>query len=192
MYIYIYAVVFDNGVFFLARCVRECSRLCVRKWGAQRPRAGNPDFYSVSWVAGAQQLPQEAPEIRGVVLEQHAQMRLLGRAVPDSDLWTRSFLLGLYQGCSPPSRADMPRTAGRMSFSGCRSEIFDGKAQNQGPGKMAKYICVGAPLLIFVCVCVGGAPGFRQNRVFENRQIFAETTENVVPNCRGSETHFGA
>ena len=54
------------------RCVRECSRLCVRKWGAQRPRAGNPYFYSVSWVAGPQQLPQEAPEIRGVVLERHA------------------------------------------------------------------------------------------------------------------------
>ena len=38
----------------------------------------------------------------------------------------------------------------------------------------------------------GDAPGFRQKRVFENRQIFAETTENVVPNCRGSKTHFGA
>ena len=35
-----------------------------------------------------------------------------------------------------------------------------------------------------------GAPGFRQKRVFENRAIFAETTENVVPNGRGSKTHF--
>ena len=47
----------------------------------------------------------------------------------------------------------MPRTAGRMGFSGLRSPNFDGKAQNQGPGKMAKYICVGAPLLI-LCVLV--------------------------------------
>ena len=97
---------------------------------------------------------------------------------------------GEYEVCTCLSRAGLPRTAGRMGFSGCRSEHFDGKAQNQGPGKMAKYICVGAPLLIFVFF--GGAPGFRQNRVFENRQIFAETTENVVPNCRGSKTHFGA
>ena len=72
MYIYIYSVVFDNGVPFCRQCVRECSRLCVRKWGVQRPRSGNPYFYSVSWVAGAQQLPQEAPEIRSVVLERHA------------------------------------------------------------------------------------------------------------------------
>ena len=84
----------------------------------------------------------------------------------------------------------MPRTAGKMGFSGCRSENFDGKAQNQGLGKMAKYICVGAPLLTFVFF--GGAPGFRQKRAFDNRRIFAETTENVVPNCCGSKTHFGA
>ena len=94
---------------------------------------------------------------------------------------------GLYQGRSRQSRADMPRTAGRMGFSGLRSRNFDGKAQNQGPGKMAKYICVGAPLLI-LCVLVA-CLDFAQKRVFENRQIFAETTENVVPNCRGSKTH---
>ena len=47
----------------------------------------------------------------------------------------------------------MPRTAGRMGFSGLRSRNFDGKVQNQGPGKMAKYICVGVPLLI-LCVLV--------------------------------------
>ena len=96
-----------------------------------------------------------------------------------------SFLSGLYQGRSPPSRADMPRTVGRMGFSGCRSENFDGKAQNQGPGKMAKHICVGAPLVVFVFF--GGTAGFRQKRVFENRPIFAEPTENVVPNCRVSK-----
>ena len=32
----------------------------------------------------------------------------------------------------------MPRIAGKMGFSGLRSRNFDGKAQNQGPGKMAK------------------------------------------------------
>ena len=35
-----------------------------------------------------------------------------------------------------------------------------------------------------------GAPGFRQKRVFQKRAIFAETTANVVPNGRGSKTHF--
>ena len=41
----------------------------------------------------------------------------------------------------------------------------------------------------FLCF-FGGAPGFRQNRVFQNGQIFAETTVNVVPNCRGCKAHF--
>ena len=70
---HIYAVVFDNGVLFFAQCVRECSRLCVRKWGAQRPREGNPYFYSVSWVSEGQQLPQQASQICNVVSGQHAE-----------------------------------------------------------------------------------------------------------------------
>ena len=152
-YIYMLAAVFDNGVIFLARCVWGCFRLCVRKWGAQRPRAGNPFFYSVSWVTGAQQLPQEAPEIHGVVLERHAANGASGEGGSDSDLWTRSFLSGLYQGRSPPSRADMPRTAGRMGFSGCRSENFDGKAQNEGPGKMANIFVLARPSS-FLCFLV--------------------------------------
>ena len=110
------------------------------------------------------------------------KIRHLPREIPGRDLWTHTLASGEYEVCTCPSRADMPRTAGKMGFSGCRSENF---AQNQGPGKMAKHICVGAPLLIFVFF--GGAPGFHQKRVFENRQIFAETTENVVPNCRGSK-----
>ena len=44
IYISIYAVMFDNGVFFFAQCVRECFRSCVRKWGAPRTREGNPYF----------------------------------------------------------------------------------------------------------------------------------------------------
>ena len=62
------------------------------------------------------------------------------------------------------------------------------KAPKQGPRKMTKFICVGAPLLIFLFFW--GAPGCRQNRVFQNGQIFAETTVNVVLNCRGCKTHF--
>ena len=50
-----------------------------------------------------------------------------------------------------------------------------------------KYLCWRAPPHF---VRFGGAPGFRQKRVFENRAIFAEATENVVPNGRGSKTHF--
>ena len=71
IYIYTYVVVFDFGVFF-PRCVRECSRSCVRKWGAQRPLAGNPYFYSVLWVSKAQRLLQESRQICGVVPGQHA------------------------------------------------------------------------------------------------------------------------
>ena len=60
--------------------------------------------------------------------------------------------------------------------------------KNQGLRKMAKFISVGAPILIFVFF--GGSPGFCQNRVFENQQIFVETIVNVVPNGRGCKTHF--
>ena len=68
-----------------------------------------------------------------------------------------------------------PELRGEWVFQVAGRKVWNGKAQNQGPGKMAKYICVGAPLLIFVFF--GGAPGFRQKRVFENRQIFAETVK---------------
>ena len=82
------------------------------------------------------------------------KMRHLPRQNPDYDTSTYTLGSDEYEVCSCPSRADMPRTAGRMGFSGSRPRNFDGKAQNQGPGKMAKYICVGAPLLI-LCVLVG-------------------------------------
>ena len=118
------------------------------------------------------------------------KMSHLPRKIPDCDLWTRTLASSEYEVCTCPSRADMPRTAGRMGFSGCRSENFDGKAQNQWPGKMAKYICVGAPLLIFVFF--GGAPGFRQNGFLKIDKFSLKPLKNVVPNCRGSKTHFGA
>ena len=73
IYIYIYAVVFDFGVLFFAQCVRECSWSCVRKWGARRPREGNPYFHSVSGVSEGQQLAQQAPQICNVVPGQHAE-----------------------------------------------------------------------------------------------------------------------
>ena len=82
----------------------------------------------------------------------------------------------------------MPRTAGKMGFQVSDLEMAMKNPKNPGLRKMAKFIPVGAPILIFVFFC--GAPGFRQNRVFENRQVFAETTVNVVPNGRGCNTHF--
>ena len=93
------------------------------------------------------------------------KMRHLPRKIPDYDTSTYTLGSGLYQGRSRPSRADMPRTAGRMSFWGSRSRNLYGKAQNQGPGKMAKYICVGAPLLI-LCVFVARL-AFATNGVFK-------------------------
>ena len=65
---------------------------------------------------------------------------------------------------------------------------FRWKGPKPGTWKNGKiYLCWRAPPHF---VRFSGAPGFRQKRVFENRQIFAETTENVVPNGRGSKTHF--
>ena len=65
---------------------------------------------------------------------------------------------------------------------------FRWKGPKPGTWKNGKiYLCWRAPSHF---VRFGGAPGFRQKRVFENRQIFAETTENVVRNGRGSKTHF--
>ena len=82
----------------------------------------------------------------------------------------------------------MPRTAVRMGFSRWRSRKFNEKAQKQGPQKMAKYICVGAPLLI-LCVLLARL-AFAKNGFLKIKRIFAETTANVVPNGRGSKTHF--
>ena len=62
------------------------------------------------------------------------------------------------------------------------------KGPKAGTSKSGQiYLCWRAPphFVRFV-----GSPGFRQKRVFENRAIFAETTANVVPNGRGSKTHF--
>ena len=107
---------FDNGVFFFAQCVRECSRLCVRKWGAQRPREGNPYFYSVLWVSEGQQLAQQASQICNVVPGQHAENEASSKKNPDYDTSTYTLASDEYEVCTCPSRADMPRTAGRMGF----------------------------------------------------------------------------
>ena len=96
-------------------------------------------------------------------------MRHLPRKNPDFDTSTYTLGSDKFEVCSCPWRADMPRTAGRMGFSGSRSRNFYGNAQNQGPGKMAKYICVGAPLLI-LCVFVARL-AFARNGVFKIDQF---------------------
>ena len=133
--------------------------------GVQRPRKGNPYLYSVSGVSEGQQLAQQVPQICNVVPGNMLKMRHLRRKIPDCDTSSYTLGSGLYQGRSRLSRADMPRTAGRMRFWGSQSRNFHGKAQNQGPGKMAKYICVGAPLLI-LCVFVARL-AFAKNGVFK-------------------------
>ena len=82
----------------------------------------------------------------------------------------------------------MPRTAGKMGFLHVQSQNCHTKLKIGVLAKRPKVICWAAPILIFVFF--GGAPGFSQKRVFQNRPILAETTENVVPKGRGRKTQF--
>ena len=151
-------------------------------------REGNPYFYSVSWVSEGQQLAQQASQICNVVLGQHAENEASSKKNPDYDTSTYTLGSDEYEVCTCPSRADMPRTAGRNGFFRFAVSKFRWKGPKPGTWKNGKiYLCWRAPPHF---VRFGGAPGFRQKRVFENRQIFAETTENVVRNGRGSKTHF--
>ena len=188
IYIYIYAVVFDNGVLFFAQCIRECSRSCVRKWGAPRPREGNPSFYSVSWVSEGQQLAQRASQICNVVTGQHAENEASSKK--KSGLWHFHLhprfrrVWGLHLSVA----GGHAQNCGENGFFTLAVPKIRWKGPKPGTWKNGKkYLCWRAPPHF---VRFGGAPGFRQNRVFENQAIFAETTENVVPNGRGSKTHF--
>ena len=73
----------------------------------------------------------------------------------------------------------MPRTAGKMGFLHCRSQICNMKVKIGVSEKRAKFISGAAPIIF---AFFGVAPRFRKKRCFQNRRNFAETTENVVPN----------
>ena len=183
-----HAVVFDNGVLFFAQCVRECSRWCVRKWGAQRPREGNPYFYSVSWVSTGQQLAQRASRICSVVPGHHAENEASSNR--KSGLWHFHLHPQLRRvwGLRLSVAGGHAQNCGENGFFTLPVPKIQWKGPKAGTSKNGQiYLCWRAPphFVRFV-----GAPGFRQKRVFENRAIFAETTENVVPNGRGSKTHF--
>ena len=116
------------------------------------------------------------------------KMRHLPRKNLDCDPWTCTLTSSEYEVCTCPSRADMPRNCGENGFFRFAVSKFRWKGPKPGTWKNGKiYLCWRAPPHF---VRFSGAPGFRQKRVFENRQIFAETTEKVVPNGRGSKTHF--
>ena len=66
--------------------------------------------------------------------------------------------------------AKMPRTAGKMGFLHCRSQIANMKVKIGVSEKRAKYISGAAPIMIFV-FC-GVAPCFRQKKVFPKSTKF--------------------
>ena len=191
IYIYMYAVVFDNGVLFLAQCVRECSRSCVRKWGAQRPRAGNPYFYSVSWASWAQQLLQQSPQVCNVVPGQHAEKE--ASAKKNSGLWPVHPHPGFRQvwGLHLSIEGGHAQNCGKNGFFRLLVWKFRWKGPKPGTWKNGKiYLCWRAPP--HFCVFWWRAWISPKTGFWKPTQTFAETTENVVPNCRGSKTHFGA
>ena len=80
-------------------------------------------------------------------------------------------------------RAKMPRTTSERGFlhfqsQNCHSKLKIGVLKRTFL-KRPEFICWAVPILILVFF--GGAPGFFQKRVFQNRPILSETTENVVP-----------
>ena len=80
------------------------------------------------------------------------------------------------------------QNCGENGFFGFAVSKFLWKGPKPGTWKNGKiYLCWRAPPHF---VRFRGAPGFRQKRGFQNRPIFAETTENVVRNGRGAKTHF--
>ena len=163
-------------------------RVCVRKWGAQRSREGNPNFYSVSWVSGAQQLAQTPREKRSVGLEPHAESEVSGTPVPDSHLWTHTFLSGASQVAVVASVRTCSELREKWGFLYSDLEMALQHPKTKNLEKWHNLFVLARPSSFFVFF--GGAPGFAQNRRFWNRQFFTETTVNVVPNCRGCKTHF--
>ena len=84
--------------------------------------------------------------------------------------------------------AKMPRTAGKLGFLHCRSQICNMKVKIGVSEK--RPTCSSGAALIIIFVFFGVAPRFCKKRCFQNRRNFAETTENVVPNWRGRKTQF--
>ena len=84
--------------------------------------------------------------------------------------------------------AKMPRTAGKMVFYIVGVKFATWRSKSGFRKKRPKYISGAAPIIIFMFF--GVAPRFGKKRCFQNGRNFAETTENVVPNCRGRKTQF--
>ena len=80
-----------------------------------------------------------------------------------------------------------PELRGEWVFGVRGLEISMERPKTRDLEKCIIYLCWRAPPHF---VHFRGAPGFRQKRGFQNRQFFAETTENVVRNGRGAKTHF--
>ena len=153
--------VLGNGVFF--------GPMRSIMFPVMRSKLGraNPYFYSVSWVAGAQQLPQEAPEIRGVVLERHAANEVSGEG--GSGFWPLGAQLsfGSVSGSQSSIEGGHAQNCGEHGFFRLPVWKFRWKGPNPGTWKNGKiYLCWRAPP--HFCV-FGGAPGFRQRRVFETK-----------------------
>ena len=78
----------------------------------------------------------------------------------------------------------MPKIAEKMGFSCFDLEMGTRRVFKKWP----KFISWAAPILIF---CVFGCrASILQKRVLENQPNLSETTENVVPKCRGQKSNF--
>ena len=158
------------------------------KMGCAASEGGKSYFYSVSWVSTGQQLAQRASRICSVVPGHHAENEASSNR--KSGLWHFHLHPQLRRvwGLRLSVAGGHAQNCGENGFFTLPVPKLQWKGPKAGTSKNGQiYLCWRAPphFVRFV-----GAPGFRQKRVFENRAIFAETTENVVPNGRGSKTHF--
>ena len=148
----------------------------------------NAYFYSVSGGNPGTTYSRGRAKYRASSSGHHAENEALQGKL---SLFTYGIFFCVGYGVLPVSFlrcAQMPRTAGKMCFLHWRCQILNMKVKIGVSEKGPKYISGAAPIIIFVFF--GVAPRFREKRCCQHRQIFAETTENVVPNWRGPKTQF--
>ena len=83
----------------------------------------------------------------------------------------------------------MPRTAGKLGFLHCRSQVCNMKVKVGVSEKKGQNLFLVPRPSSFLCFSVSRLV-FAKKRCFQNRRNFAETTEDVVPSWRGRKTQF--
>ena len=148
---------------FFPRCVRECSRSCVRKWGAQRPLAGNPYFTVfrgfLERSSYCKSPDKYAVSSRGNTLT----MRHLPTSISDCRLWTRTLASGESEVRSCRGQT-CPELRGEWVFQVYGLEMAMQSPKTTDLEKWQNLFVLARPSS-FLCF-FGGAPGFHQNRFF--------------------------